>query len=413
MRRGVVVTGIGVVSACGLGAEDFFASLMAGRSGIRRLQAPFADQLPKCIAAQVDFDPNAHFSRQRLQTLDRFSQFALMAAKQAMDDSGLQLLTDAEKRRSGVFFGTGAGGTSTTEEGYVELFMQGKSRVKPFTVLNGMANAAAAHISLEYGLLGPTLTYSTACSSSTLAVGEATRTIRHGYADIALAGGSEALLTLGMIKSWESLRTLASVDPDDPSTSCKPFDSNRSGLVLGEGGVVLVLEEAERARARGARIYGEIVGYGAASDGTHLTRPDKDGQVRAMRAALEEAGVAPEEVGYLNAHGTATIAGDAIETDAIKEVFGDHAYKLAVSATKSLHGHMMGATGAAEFAVALLALHHSAIPPTANLRNPDPVCDLDYVPLQGRTNVPLKVVMSNSFAFGGSNAVLVARGGHR
>lgn len=411
MKRDVVVTGIGVVSACGFGAEDFFASLMAGRSGIGRLQAPFADQVPKCIAAQVDFDPTAHFTRQRLQTLDRFSQFALLAAGQAVVDAGLQL-SDEEKLRSGVYFGTGVGGTSTVEEGYIELLTNGKGRVKPFTVLNAMGNAAAAHISLEYGLLGPTLTYSTACSSSTLAVGEGARAIRHGYADIVLAGGSEALLTMGMIKSWESLRTLAVADADDPSASCKPFDANRSGLVLGEGGVVLVLEEAGRARARGARIYGEIIGYGAASDGTHLTRPDKGGQIRAMRAALVEAGVAPEDIGYLNAHGTATIAGDAIETEAIKEVFGEHAYKMPVSATKSLHGHMMGATGAAEFAVALLALHHSAIPPTANLRNPDPTCDLDYVPLVGRTNVPLRMVMSNSFAFGGSNAVLIARGGH-
>ncbi len=405
--RDVVVTGIGIVSACGLGPEEFFTNLMAGRSGVRRLQAPFAEQLPRCVVAQVDFDPSAYFTRQRLQTLDRFSQFALMAAGQAVEDAGLQL-SETEKLRSGVYFGTGVGGTSTAEEGYVELLTHGKTRVKPFTVLNGMNNAAAAHISLEYGLLGPSLTYSTACSSSTLAVGEACRAIRHGVADVVLAGGSEALLTLGMIKAWESLRTLANIDVEDPSASCKPFDAMRSGLVLGEGGVVLVLEEAGRARARDARIYGKITGYGAASDGTHLTRPDRGGQIRAMRLALDEAGMAPQEIDYLNAHGTATVAGDAIETEAIKEVFGEHAYRLPVSATKSMHGHMMGATGAAEFAVALLALHHSAIPPTANLRNPDPACDLDYVPLQGRRNVPLRAVMSNSFAFGGSNAVLVA-----
>ena len=305
--------------------------------------------------------------------------------------------------------GTGMGGAGSMEDGYIEIFQRETPRVKPLTVLLTMNNAAASHISINYGLQGPNITYSTACSSSAIAIGEAYRQIRDGYADVMLAGGSEALLTHGAMKAWEALRTLALEDEQDASASCKPFSKDRTGLVLGEGAAVLVLEDAERASKRGARIHAEIIGYGSSSDASHITKPDAAGQTRAIASALRSANLQPQDIGYINAHGTATLVGDAQETLAIKQVFGEHAYRIPVSSTKSMHGHLMGATGAVEFMAALLALQHNAIPPTINLHQPDPECDLDYVPNAGRQNVELDTVMSNSFAFGGSNAVLIAK----
>ena len=272
-----------------------------------------------------------------------------------------------------------------------------------------MNNAAASHLSIKYCLQGPNITYSTACSSSAIAVGEAYRQIKHGYADVMLAGGAEAMLTLGAMKAWEALRTLAHEDPEDPGASCKPFSKNRSGLVLGEGAAVLVLEDAERAIQRGAKIYGELAGYDCSSDSSHITKPDSAGQTRTILSALRDAKLQPSEIGYINAHGTATLAGDIEETKALKLAFGADAYKIPVSSTKSMHGHLMGATGAVEFMAAILALQHQAVPPTINLQQADPECDLDYVANQGRTDIPLNAVMSNSFAFGGTNAVLIAR----
>ncbi len=381
---------------------------MKGKSGVRSLSADFSDKLSIRIAAEVDFDPSSHFSRMKLGSLDRFSQFALVAAKEAFIDSGLAL-TESEKPRAGIYFGTGIGGVGTIEEGYVEIYTKEVPRIKPLTVLMAMNNAAASQISMEYGLQGPNVTYSTACSSSSIAIGEAYRLIRHGYADVMLAGGSEALLTYGTINAWISLRTLALPDEKDISASCKPFSKDRTGLVLGEGAAVLVLEEAGRAMARGAPIYGELIGYGSASDACHITKPSLDGQIRSMRLAIEEAGIEPREIDHINAHGTATAIGDAVETAAIKEVFGRHAHGIPVTSTKSMHGHMMGATGAVEFSAALLAMKHKSVPPTAHLDTPDPECDLDYVPNVGRTGLDIRTVMSNSFAFGGSNAVLIAR----
>ena len=407
MRR-VVISGLGVVSSVGSNKADFFDNLMIGKSGVRTLSADFSDKLSIRVAAEVDFDPSSHFSRMKLGSLDRFSQFALVAAKEAFSDSGLEL-PEADKPRAGIYFGTGIGGVGTIEEGYVEIYTREVPRIEPLTVLMAMNNAAASQISMEYGLQGPNVTYSTACSSSSIAIGEAYRLIRHGYADVMAAGGSEALLTYGTINAWISLRTLALPDERDVSASCKPFSKNRTGLVLGEGSAVLILEEAGRAVARGAPIYGELIGYGSASDACHITKPSREGQVRSMRLAIEEAGIEPREIDHINAHGTATAIGDAVETAAIKEVFGQHAHRIPVTSTKSMHGHMMGATGAVEFAAALLAMKHKSIPPTAHLDETDPECDLDYVPNVGRTGVDIRTVMSNSFAFGGSNAVLIAR----
>jgi 3-oxoacyl-[acyl-carrier-protein] synthase II len=280
--------------------------------------------------------------------------------------------------------------------------------VKPLTVLMVMNNASASHISIEYGLSGPCLTLSTACASSANAIGEAFRQVRDGYVDVMLTGGTEAFLTYGSFRSWESLRVLAIEDPEDPSKSCKPFSKNRTGLVLGEGAAMVVLEEMERAERRGAPIYAELIGYGSTSDAGHIARPSLEGQARAMAEALKEAGLLPEDIDYINAHGTATHY-DLFETQAIKKVFGDYACNVPVSSTKSMHGHTMGAAGAIEYIVSLLAIKNQAVPPTINLDHPDPECDLDYVPNIGRKGVKVNTVMSNSFAFGGTNAVLIAR----
>jgi 3-oxoacyl-[acyl-carrier-protein] synthase II len=406
--RRVVVTGMGVVSPVGNDCGTFFDNLLAGRSGIRRLSSSFAGRLTANIGGEVEYDAAAHFSKTKLALLDRFSQFALDASDQAIRDSGIEF-NESLKVRTAVFVGTGLGGACTLESGYEEIFLHNKDRVAPYIVPRTMNNAAAGHISIDYGLRGPSVTYSTACSSSAISLGEACRAIRHGYADAAIAGGAESLLTLGTIRAWEALRTLAITDAQDPAASCRPFSKDRTGLVLAEGAGMVVLESLEHALRRGARIHAELIGYGAGSDAAHLTRPGLEGQVEAMRQALADAGIAADEVDYINAHGTATLAGDVIETAAIKRVFGERAARIPVSSTKSMHGHLMGATGAVEFIASVLAITHRAVPPTANLRVPDPECDLDYVPNRGRKGVEVRTVLSNSFAFGGSNAVLIAR----
>ena len=409
MTRRVVITGLGILSPVGHSPEQFFGNLLAGHSGIKRLQTDFIDQLSIRIGAPVeDFNPTDHFSKIQLTGIERFSQLALVAAEQAVQDAQL-VLDEAEYPRAGVHMGCCLGGAATLEEGYVEVFKRANPRIKPLSVLLSMNNAAASHISIKYHLQGANITYSTACSSSAIAIGEAYRQIKHGYADVMLAGGVEAMLTLGAMKAWEALRTLAQEDPNDPAASCKPFSKDRSGLVLGEGAAVLVLEDAERAIRRGARIYGELAGYDCSSDSRHITKPDATGQTRTILNALRDANLQPQDIDYINAHGTATLAGDIEETNAIKQAFGAHASQIPVSSTKSMHGHLMGATGAVEFMAAVLALQQQAIPPTINLHQPDPECDLDYVANQGRRNVPLDAVMSNSFAFGGTNAVLIAR----
>ena len=409
MVRRVVITGLGIISPVGKSPEEFFSNLMAGHSGIKHLQSDFIAKLSIRVAAPVEnFNPGDHFSKIQLTGIERFSQFALIAAKQAVQDAQLEL-NEAEQLRAGICMGSCQGGASTLEEGYIEVLQREVPRVKPLTVLLSMNNAAASHVSIKYHLKGPNITYATACSSSAIAIGEAYRRIKHGYADVMLAGGSEAMLTLGAMKAWEALHTLAKEDPNDAGASCKPFAKNRSGLVLGEGAAILVLEDAERAVKRGAKIYAELAGYDCSSDSSHITKPDASGQARAILNALQDAKLQPGDIDYINAHGTATLAGDIEETKAVKKVFGSHAANIPISSTKSMHGHLMGATGAVEFMAALLALHYNSIPPTINLHEPDPECDLDYVPNQGRTGIKLDAVMSNSFAFGGSNAVLIAK----
>jgi 3-oxoacyl-[acyl-carrier-protein] synthase II len=301
------------------------------------------------------------------------------------------------------------GAAGTLEESYRSVFQDNNWRLRPTSVITAMNNAPAAVISLEFGVTGPTLTYSVACASSAIAVGEAMRAIRHGIIDCAIVGGSEAMLTRGMLSAWSALRALADCDPDDASRSCKPFAANRSGFVLGEGATALVLESQERAVARGARIYCELAGYGLTSDATHISDPTSAGQARALRSALDDAKIDPSAVGYINAHGTATTVGDRVEVETIKSVFGQSASHIPVSSTKALHGHVMGATGAIEFMIAVLALHTGTVPPTAHLDHADPELDLDLVPDGARRCEDLRCVVSNSFGFGGSNAVLIAR----
>jgi beta-ketoacyl-acyl-carrier-protein synthase II len=406
MRR-VAITGLGIISSCGNKPDAVFSNVMAAKSGIRRMTHPFAEKLSIRIAAEAEFKVSDYFST-RMSSFDRTSLIALAAAMDGWKDSGLEL-NESELERAGVYMGTGMGGSQSVDENSQQLFGEKKDRINPLTVVKIMSNAAASHISINYKLKGPCLTYTTACSSSSIAIGEAFRAIKCGYSDVILAGGSECLITFGSFKSWESLGVLAFEDPEDASASSKPFSKDRTGFVLGEGAAILVLEEMERAKKRGAKIYAELVGYGSTADANHITAPTVDGQARAMQLALQEAGLGIDDIDYINAHGTATATNDVTETQAIKKVFGDLAYKIPVSSTKSMHGHLIGAAGAVEFLISVLAIANRGIPPTANLKNPDPECDLDYVPNVGRTGQELRAVMSNSFGFGGTNGALIAK----
>ena len=406
MQR-VAVTGIGVVSPLGNSVAELFANLVVCRSGIQLLPSGVSHGLRSALGAAIEWDAQVHFGAPKSRMLDRVSQFALVAAARAVADARLDF--GHERRdRCGVFVGTGMGGAETTEEGYRTLYAEQSERIKPLTVIAAMTNASASWIGIEYALAGPNLTYSTACSSSAVAIGEAANRIQYGTADVMLAGGTEAPLTRGTLMAWNAMRTLATPDPTDPSTSCRPFSRTRSGLVLGEGAAFFVLESWEHALARGASIHAELAGYGLTTDCAHITRPSAEGQASAMRAALKSADLRPDKIDYVNAHGTATAQNDAIETAALKEVFGTRAYALPVSSTKSMHGHLLGAAGALEFAISVAALERGIIPPTANLDARDPECDLDYVANGARRNIRLRKVMSNSFAFGGTNAVLIA-----
>jgi len=406
--RRVAITGLGVVAPLGNSLDGLMTALMAGRSGIRRLEASLAGGLRSPIAATVEFAGGDFFAAPRLRMLDRVSQFALVAAGAAVAHARLDFAAE-ERQRCGVCIGTGMGGAETTEEGYHTLYAERSDRIKPYSVVNAMTNAAASWVGIEYELQGANLTYSTACSSSAVAIGEAARRIQGNDADVMIAGGAEAPLVPGVLRAWDAMRTLATADRENPSASCRPFAKDRSGLVLGEGAACVILEEWEHAHRRGASVLGELVGYGLTSEVTHITRPTVEGQARTMRAALKSAHLHPADIGYINAHGTATLQNDAVETAAIKAVFGADAYSIPVSSTKSMHGHLLGAAGALEFAITVLSLERGTVPPTMHLDLPDPECDLDYVCGAGRSGLRLRAAMSNSFAFGGTNAVLIVK----
>jgi len=401
MRR-VVATGLGVISPLGCTSGDLYAALLEARSAIRLHDFGWGTRL----AARVETDVETPFPKLKRIGLDRVTLMALLAVRQAVDQSG-GLFTDSET--TGLFWGTGMGGATTLENSYRELFRNGATRLRPTSVVATMTNAASGHIGIDFGVLGPSFTYSSACSSSAVAIGEALRALRTGTITRAIVGGSEALLTQGVMMAWDALQTIAHADPAHPETSCRPFSADRTGFVLGEGASALILETEEHARARGATCLAELVGYGNTTDARHITQPDPSGQARAIRQALTDACLAPEAVQHVNAHGTGTRVGDANETRALHTVFGIHAPRLAISATKALHGHLMGATGALEVIATIETLRHGEIPPTAHLREPDPACDLDYVREGRRTMADLDVAMSNSFGFGGNNVSLVLR----
>jgi 3-oxoacyl-(acyl-carrier-protein) synthase len=407
MRR-VAVSGMGLISPLGNSTAQAWAQASAGCSAVRPWASPFARRLHAPLAATVDFDTAAHFEPAHLRQLDRYSEFALCAARQAVQASH-GALQGLDRTRAGVFVGTGMGGTHSMDGGYQTLYGDRSDRIPPFMILLGMHNAAAAWIGIEHGLCGPSLTYSTACSSSAVAIGEAWLRVASGQLELAIAGGAEAPLSNGSLKCWEALRTLANADAADPSTSCRPFSKNRSGMVLGEGAAMLVLEPWERAIARGAAIQGEVLGYGLSNDASHISRPSVQGQAAALRAALQSAALAPQAVDAINAHGTGTLANDSTETAALRAVFGAHAERLPISATKAMHGHLLGAAGALECVLSLLALQQGVALPTMHLQQPDPACDLDYVPNAARSGVAARTLLSNSFAFGGTNAVLALR----
>ena len=409
-KRRVAITGLGLINPYGEGdVQDFFSRSMRGESAIRYhtlSNSPRPLSLP--LVACTYFNPIATLGPPLANAMDRFSHFALASALSAWQDSGL--VKHCNRDDYGVSWGTGSGGSLTIERAYQTLYFENKERVSPLSVVLAMNNSAASHIAMQLGLGGPCNTSTVACASSAVAIGEAFRRIREGAASLMLVGGSEAPLSYGVIRAWQAMRVLSEGDETSAYRASRPFSANRSGLTLAEGAAALVIEDWEHAKARGARVYAELVGYGSSCDHSHIARPDSAGQVRAIAAALEDGELHPHEIDYVNAHGTATVEGDAIEIQSIKTVFGEHARNLAVSSTKSMHGHSLGAASAMEALITTLALYHQSIPPTANVTEIGADCaGVDHVVNQGRSNVQVHTALSNSFAFGGSNAVLAFR----
>ncbi|HET9784758.1 MAG TPA: beta-ketoacyl-ACP synthase II [Terriglobales bacterium] len=408
-RRRVVVTGVGLVSAVGLTAKETWESLLAGRSGIAPITHFDAAAYSCRFAAEVkNFDPSAFIEKKEQRKMGLFIQFAMAAAAEAMAASGLQV-DDALARRVGVHIGSGIGGFDIIEREHTILMQNGPRRVSPFFIPASIVNLAAGQVSIRHNARGPNSAACTACASGAHSLGDAFRLIQHGYAEAMIAGGTEAAITPLSVAGFASMRALSTRN-DDPEHASRPFDLTRDGFVIGEGSGILVLEELEFARRRGAPIVAEMVGYGMSADAFHITMPEAtgDGAFRAMEETLADAGVRPGEVDYINAHGTSTEYNDKFETMAIKRLFGEHAYKLAVSSTKSMTGHLLGGAGGLEAGISALALQHQTIPPTANYQTPDPDCDLDYTPNKPRP-AKLRYVLSNSFGFGGTNAAVLLK----
>ncbi|MGA8048928.1 MAG: beta-ketoacyl-[acyl-carrier-protein] synthase family protein [Burkholderiales bacterium] len=400
MKRRVAVTGIGLVSPHGDSHDAMFDALLSGRSAIARSTEGDA---PPVAMARAPFDVTRWFTRLQLAGVDRVSQIAVAAAETARVDAGLEALEEG----SGVYVGTGMGGAAAIDQAF--NVHRASGRVPPLTVPAFMPNAPAAHVAMRAGAHGPVLTYSVACASSAVAISEAGRAVARGDIECALAGGSEAPLVQSTVRAWQALQTLASCDGENPSRACRPFSKDRTGLVLGEGAAFVLLESLDAALARGARIYAELAGSGYSCDATHLTKPDASGQVRALTAALRDSGLSPTDIGYCNAHGTATLVGDVVECQALGRVWGDAIDELAVSSTKSMHGHLLGAAGALEAIVTVLALQRRCLPPNMHCGSQDPACGVSLVREPGTEAPKLRAAISNSFAFGGSNAVLVFR----
>jgi len=398
----VVVTGLGAVTPLGHTAATYWANLKQGVNGIGPIKlAATPEELTQKVAAEVkDFDPLKHFEERQLSTLDRVSQFAVVAAREAIAQAAITFDMPLSLRTATII-GTGVGGQTTLDESFRRIYLEKKSRVFPLTIPKLMVNAPASQISMFCGLRGPSFAVASACASATHAIGLAFHMLHSGAVDCAVTGGAEACITFGTLRGWEAMRVMA---PD----TCRPFSIDRKGLVLGEGAAMLVLEPLERARARGAQILGEIVGFGMSADAADLTAPDQGGMTRAMEGALADGKLAVQNIQYINAHGTGTAANDATETQALHRVFGAHAGKLAVSSTKSMVGHALCAAGALEMVATLLAVREAIVPPTIGYLGPDPACDLDYVPNEARA-LTIGAALSNSFAFGGLNAVLAVK----
>lgn len=400
-ERRVVVTGLGVISGIGKNTGEFWNSVLACRTGIAPIQLVDRSTLRFKNGAEVkNYDSADHFTDKELQFLDRFAQFAVIAAREAISAAGVEW-ADGLRHRTGIVTGTSIGGQDSQEEGFRSIYKQGRERVNPLTIPRIMPNSGASNISMEFGITGPVFTISTACASANHAIGNAFWMVRNGMIDVAIAGGSETPFSWGYLKAWEAIRV---VSPD----TCRPFSADRQGMILGEGGAMLVIETLESAQKRGAAIYGEIVGFGMSADASHITKPDQTGAERSMTNALSDGQIEPNQIDYINAHGTGTAVNDPMEVAAVRKVFGHHADDLAISSTKSLHGHVLGGTSALEAVATVLAMKNSVLPPTANFTEPDPDCALDVVPNEAREKT-IDYAMSNAFAFGGLNAVLVFR----
>ncbi len=409
MKRRVVVTGMGIVSSLSCQLDSFWSKLIAGESGIHEIKILDTSRFKVKFAADVhDWAPDKYIDSKEQKRLDRFSQFGMVAGIDAVQGSGLDF-SQEDSYRCGVILGSGVGGIATIEEQTEKLLTKGADRVSPMTIPRLMLNAAGGNISIRYGLRGPNYTVATACASATNALGDALKAIQYDEADVMISGGTEAGITPMGISAFSNMKAL-SFRNDDPVRASRPFDLDRDGFVMAEGAGVVVLEELEHAKARGANILAELVGFGCSGDGGHITSPDPEGRgaARAMQNALNDAALAPEKIDYINAHGTSTPPGDKAETIAIKTVYGDHAYKLAISSTKSSLGHSLGASGGIELIACIKAINEGVIPPTINLTKPDPACDLDYTPNEAK-NRKVCYAMSNSFGFGGHNACVIAK----
>ena len=406
-KKRVVVTGLGLITPLGIGVDASWHGLIEGRSGIRRITQFDASQFPTKIAGEVEgFSPEDFIETKEVKKMDRFIHFALAAATMAMSDSGLKI-TEANAERTGVFVGSGMGGLHTIEYYHSVFLAKGPRRISPFFIPMLVVNLASGQISIRFGAKGPNSAVATACATGSHAIGDAYKIIQRGDADAMIAGGTEAVITPLGIGGFNAMKALSTRN-DEPEKASRPFDADRDGFIMGEGAGIVILESVQSATERGARIYAEVAGYGMTADAYHITAPAPGGEgaARCMAIALKDAGIQPAEVNYINAHGTSTKYGDELETQAIKKVFGEDAHKTAVSSTKSMTGHLLGAAGGVEAVVSVLTIYHDTIAPTINLDNPDPECDLDYVPHKARKTT-VNYTLTNSFGFGGTNACLV------
>ncbi|MBP2001159.1 3-oxoacyl-[acyl-carrier-protein] synthase II [Paenibacillus shirakamiensis] len=408
MKHRVVITGMGVMTSLGIDVDTFWDNLLNGKSGVSHIEAFDVSDYTTQIAAEIkNFNPEDYFDRKEARKMDRFVQLAVAAGGQALKESGIEIGSNIDAERIGVSIGSGIGGLGTWEDQHNILLEKGPKRVSPFFIPMMIANMASGQMSINFGAKGPNTTQVTACATGTHSIGDSFRLIQRGDADAMICGGAEATIRPTGMAGFCAMRAMSTRNAE-PEKASRPFDSDRDGFVMGEGAGVLILESLEHAQQRGATIYAEVIGYGLSGDAHHMTEPDPDGAARCMKMAIRDAGIEPMQIDYINAHGTSTPVGDRSETLAVKKALGDHAYKVAISSTKSMTGHLLGAAGGVEAVICGLSLRHGIIAPTINLDNPDPECDLDYVPNHPR-EADLNIVMSNSFGFGGHNATIILK----